>query len=212
MKSFLLLSFLLFIASCSYAASIEEIKAKYSNIRTFNAKFTQEIQLASIDTKREFSGEVYFKRGRGFLWIYKKPRLRYFLFDGSFLYQVDEEKPYVVKEKFDPSKSQGYFLDLLEDIKNLDRHFKVRRVRSSENEILIELEPKENSALSMVTLRLDNSQTLLGLEILERTGNKNSFKFTSVVLDGEIPDHRFVFKMPKDKELLERFNDAPKKR
>lgn len=196
----------------SFPLTIQDIKEKYSNIRTFQADFKQELYVSSLDAKRELSGEVYLKRKRGFLWIYRKPKFRYFLFDGSFLYQVDEERPYVTKERLDESKIQGYFLDLLEDMTNLDKHFRVKRVRNLTSEIIVELEPRENETILEVILRFDSHQNLLGLEIFERNGNRNKFRFSKVRLDAEIPEERFTFKIPIGKEIVERPNNAPQKR
>ncbi|MCS7280032.1 MAG: outer membrane lipoprotein carrier protein LolA [Desulfobacterota bacterium] len=194
---------LIFVCFSSIFAT-EDVREKYSNVTTFQAKFKQTIHISSSDSLREFSGEFFYKKKRGFLWVYKSPRLRYFLFDGQYLYQYDEERPFIIKEKVDPSKTKKYFLDLIEDLTNLETHFRLKERISDKNYEILNLEPKTDEMITALRIWFGKDLTVKKIEIVEKTGNRNTLIFNSVVLNGEISDERFVFKKDRRKEVIER--------
>ena len=71
-------------------------------------------------------GEFFYKRGKGFLWKYSAPTEKIFLYDGNAVWQAEEDKPYVIKEKVDKEKMEGSFLDLVDDVTRLDKLFTVK--------------------------------------------------------------------------------------
>ncbi|MCX7856734.1 MAG: outer membrane lipoprotein carrier protein LolA [Deltaproteobacteria bacterium] len=195
---------LLILLGSSYAENIGDIKEKYYTIKTFKSQFAQTIFVANVSSTREFEGDFYYKKERGFLWLYKKPRMRYFLFDGKYLYQYDEEKPFILKEKLDENKSGNLFFDLIEDLGNLDMHFVVRERGVEKNYQVLNLEPKKEGMIKSVRIWFGKELKLDKIEILEKNGNRNLLTFRSVVLNGQIDDEKFEFKNEKRKEIIER--------
>lgn len=192
------------ISSLCLGSTTDDIREKYSTIRTFKCQFRQTLFLAHLNSKKEFTGDFYYKKGKGFIWIYKTPWLRYFLFDGNNLYQYDERKPYVVKERMDSINSRTYFLDLIEDIGNLERHFSVKERTFEGNSEVIRLEPKKEGMIAYVKIWFGKGLDLQKIEIAEKNGNKNLLLFKSVVLNGEIEDSKFMFRNDRGKEVIER--------
>jgi chaperone LolA len=180
------------------------IKKTYSEIVTLEARFQQKIFIASLKKERDSDGEFLYKRHKGFLWKYKTPKVRYFLYDGRYIWQGDEEKPFVIKERIRKEKTGGTFLDLIDDIAKLDELFNLTRSRRSGDLEVLELTPKKEGTVTAARVFIDRQNVVKRIEIDEFTGNTNAIEFSSIKINREIDDGRFVFKPDKEKEIIER--------
>ena len=186
-----------------YASNIEDIKKTYSAIITFETGFTQKIFISSLKKEREFEGDFFYKRGKGFLWRYKKPKGRYFLFDGSFIWQGEEEKPVVYKRMVDKDKSAGTFFDLLDDIAKIDELFNIKDRKRSGDIELLELVPKKDGQVSTAKIWVDRLHMVKKIEIYEFTGNVNTLSFTHIKINEPINDAKFIYRPEKGKDIIE---------
>jgi outer membrane lipoprotein-sorting protein len=93
------LMILVVLSSVVLASPFDGLKKTYSEINTLETSFHQKIYIAGLKKERDFDGEFLYKRGRGFLWKYKTPKAKYFLYDGRNIYQGEEEKPFIIKER-----------------------------------------------------------------------------------------------------------------
>ncbi len=187
-----------------FAHQLGHIVEKYKSIETFKANFKQTVFLANLDEERDFSGSFFYKKGKGFLWMYDSPKKRYFLFDGTYLYQYDEDKPFIRKERVDSTGTRSVFLDLINDMGNLDRHFFVKERSIEGAKEVIYLEPKNGGMIKSVRIWFSRELKLERIEIVEKGGNRNVLSFSQVVLNGEIEDKKFQFKKEKGKEVIVR--------
>lgn len=186
------------------ASPFEGIKKTYSEINTLEAVFHQRLYIAGLKKEREFEGEFLYKRHKGFLWKYKVPKTKYFLYDGKNIYQGEEEKPFIIKERISKEKTEGTFLDLVEDITKLDDLFTLKQqTRSGDLEIL-ELVPKKDGTVNSARVWIDRQNLVQRIEIREFTGNINSIEFSSTRINQPLDDGKFVFRPEKGKEIIER--------
>lgn len=198
------LTILILSFSFAYAAHFKDIANKYASIKTLKTQFKQKVFLASLGSERVFSGSFYYKKGRGFLWMYENPKKRYFLFDGTYLYRYDEEKPFVIKEKIDSKKSHDLFLDLINDLENLDKYFVLlQHISFGEKDIFLCV-PKTERLIASVEISFGKDMLLEKIEIVEKNGNKNILLFRSVSINEEIDDGMFLYKKEIGKELIVR--------
>ena len=180
------------------------IKKTYSEIVTLEARFQQRIFIASLKKERDSEGEFFYKRHKGFLWKYKAPKVRYFLYDGRYIWQGDEEKPFVIKERIRKEKTGGTFLDLIDDIAKLDEQFSLTRSSRSGDLEVLELAPKKEGTVTAARVFIDLQNLVRKIEIDEFTGNTNAIEFSSIKINRETDDGRFVFRPDKEKEIIER--------
>jgi chaperone LolA len=191
----------------SLAASenpFDAIKKTYASINTLDARFQQKIYIAALKKEREFAGTFLFKRGKGFLWSYTTPKEKYFLYDGKFIWQDEADKPFVTKDKVNKEKTGGTFLDLVEDMAAMDELFVLKNRKKEGNLDILELSPKKEGTINKARLWIDGQNILRKIEIDEFTGNVNTIEFSSIKVNQAVTDARFVFKPPKNKEIIER--------
>lgn len=201
---------LLTAVSCQLTAVSAEdspfdlLKKTYAQINTMEAHFHQRIFISSIKKEREFDGEFYYKRQKGFLWRYKTPKVKYFLYDGRFIWQGEEEKSFIIKDRVNKEKTSGTFLDLIEDIAKLDAIFTLKEHSRAGDFEILELLPKKDTTVKSARVWIDDNNLVRKIQIHEFTGNVNTIEFSSIKPNRAIDDSKFTFKPETGKEIVER--------
>jgi chaperone LolA len=185
------------------ASGFDELKKTYGGISTLDAGFQQKIFISNIKKTREFNGEFFYKRGKGFLWRYTKPKEKYFLYDGQFMWQDDGEKTFVLKEKINKEKTGGTFFDLVEDITKIDDLFTLKQESVSGDMTVLDLVPKKEGNITAAKVWIDKQNLVRKIEIKEFTGNINTIEFSAVKVNQSVSDAKFIYKPDKKKEIIE---------
>jgi len=180
------------------------LKNTYMQVNTLDARFHQTIFISSLRREREFDGEFYYKRQKGFLWRYKTPKVKYFLYDGRFIWQGQEDKTFIIKDKVNKEKTSGTFLDLIEDIAKLDEIFVLKEHAKTGDFEILELLPKRDNTVKSARVWIDNQNLVRKIQLYEFTGNINTIEFSSIKLNRSVEDSRFIFKQETGKEIIER--------
>ncbi len=200
-----LLAFLSCVIPCYASASpFDGIKKTYSEITTLEAAFHQKIYIAGLKKEREFDGTFLYKRQKGFVWRYSAPKVKYFIYDGKYIWQSEEDKPFVIKERVNREKTGGTFLDLVEDISRIDELFTLKQIAKKDNLEIMELVPKKDSTVTLARVWIDKKNIVKKIEIHEFTGNINTVEFSSIKVNQPIGDTTFIFKPDREKEIIER--------
>ena len=187
-----------------HQSSFDEIKKAYAEIKTLEAQFKQRIFISSLKKERDSKGEFFFKRQKGFLWRYKTPKVQYFLYDGKFIWQEEDDKPYVAKNKIDKEKTGGTFFDLIEDIAKIDELFTLKEQKIEENFEVLQLIPKKEGTVISAKIWIDKQKLIKKIEIHEFTGNVNTIEFSSIKVNQSLDESKFIFKSDGKKEIVER--------
>jgi len=186
------------------SSPFDEIKKTYAEIKTLETQFTQKIFISSLKRERNSTGDFYFKRQKGFLWRYKTPKVQYFLYDGKFIWQAEDDKPFVTKDKIDKEKTGGTFFDLIEDIAKIDELFTIKEQNIEGDLEVLQLQPKREGSVNSARVWIDKQKKIKKIEIHEFTGNINTIEFTAIKVNLPVDDGRFVFKNDGKKEIIER--------
>ena len=197
--------------SLSSSSPFDEIKKTYAEIKTLEAQFSQKIFISSLKKERDSKGEFFFKRQKGFLWRYKTPKVQFFLYDGKFIWQGEDDKPFVTKDKIDKEKTGGTFFDLVEDIAKIDELFTIKEQKVVDDFEVLELLPKKEGTVNSAKVWIDKQKRIKKLEIYEFTGNINTIEFSGIKVNQPLDDGKFVFKRDGSKEIVERDNAAPQR-
>jgi chaperone LolA len=190
-------------ASVAHADMLDSIKKTYSGIDTVEARFDQKITMSALKRQREGKGEFFYKRGKGFLWRYTAPKEKIFLYDGAALWQTEEDRPTVNREKVNRGKMEGNFFDLVDDVTRIDTLFTVKESARQDNMDVLLLVPKKEGTLQSARIWVDGQFIIRRMEIVEITGNVNVMEFSSIKINKPLSDALFVFK-PGNKEIEER--------
>lgn len=186
------------------ALSFDGLKKTYSEISSLETRFHQKIYIAGLKKEREFDGTFIYKRQKGFVWRYSAPKIKYFLYDGTYMWQAEEDKPFVIKEKVNREKTGGTFLDLVEDITRIDELFTLKQIERKGNLEVMELVPKKDSTVTLARAWFDSRNLLKKIEIHEFTGNRNTIEFTSHKVNQSIDEKYFSVQPFSGKDIIER--------
>jgi chaperone LolA len=186
------------------ASPFDSLKKTYAAINSLEAGFHQKIYVSGIKKIRDFDGEFFFKRHKGFFWKYTKPKGKTFLYDGRFMWQDEEDKPFVLKNKVSREKTGGTFFDLVEDIAKIDDLFTVKQQSVIAGMQYFELVPKKDSSVNLAKLWVDKNNLLRKIEIQEFTGNINTIEFSDIKVNQPVSDAKFIYKVEGKREVLER--------
>ena len=182
----------------------DELKKSYAEVKTLETQFTQKIFISSLKKERDSKGEFFFKRQKGFLWRYKTPKVQYFLYDGKFIWQGEDDKPFVTKDKIDKEKTGGTFFDLVEDIAKIDELFTIKEQKVAGDREILELLPKKEGTVNSAKVWIDKQKKIKKIEINEYTGNINTIEFSGIKINQPLDDGKFVYKSDGKKEIIER--------
>ena len=186
------------------ASPFDDLKKTYSGIDTLEAKFQQKLYIAGLNKEREFTGDFFYKRQKGFLWSYSRPRDKYFLYDGKYIWQGEAGKAIIVKEKVVKEKTRGSFLDLIEDIAKLDELFTLKQQTKMGDLEMIEMQPKNDSTIKSARVWIDGRNLVRKIELQEFTGNVNRLEFSSIKVNQRFDEGKLVFKQPPGTQIVER--------
>lgn len=186
------------------ASPFDEIKKTYADIRTLETRFNQRIVISSLKKERESKGEFFFKRQKGFLWRYTSPKVQYFLFDSNYLWQGEDEKPFVIKDKINKEKTDGTFFDLIEDIGKIDELFTLKGQQMAGDLEMMELVPKKEGTVNSARVWIDKQRIIRKIEMMEFTGNINTIEFSGIKVNQPLDDRKLIFKRDTGKEIVER--------
>jgi len=185
------------------ASGFDSLKKTYGGINTLEAKFYQKLFIENIKKARDFDGEFFYKREKGFLWRYTKPKAKYFLYDGQYMWQDEEDKTFVLKEKINKEKTGGTFFDLVEDITKIDDLFTLKQESVSGDMTVLDLVPKKEGNITAAKVWIDKQNLVRKIEIKEFTGNINTIEFSAVKVNQTISDGKFIYEPDKKKEVVE---------
>jgi chaperone LolA len=174
--------------------TLDALKKTYGAISSVEAHFSQKISIKALKREREMEGDFFYKRSGGFLWKYRAPKEKTFLYDGTAIWQAEEGKPFVIRDLADKERLGGTFLDLVDDVTRLDRLFTVKQVGREENREVLELVPKKEGTLKSARIWVDDRYLIRKMEIDEITGNTNVIEFSAIKIDKPLPDSLFIFK------------------
>ncbi|HEX2965250.1 MAG TPA: outer membrane lipoprotein carrier protein LolA, partial [Syntrophorhabdaceae bacterium] len=201
--SVLIAAVLLMLPVFSGAAGFDSLKKTYAGINSLEARFHQKLFMENVKKEREFDGEFLYKRGKGFLWRYTKPKGKYFLYDGQFIWQDEEEKNFVTKQKVDKQKTGGTFFDLIDDISKLDDLFTLKQESIAGDMTVMELVPKKDATITVAKMWIDKQNVIRKIQTTEFSGNINTIEFSAVRINQAISDAKFIYSPDKKKEIVE---------
>ncbi len=186
------------------SSPFDGLKKTYSGVNSLEAVFHQKIFIASLKKERTFEGDFFYKRHKGFLWKYRTPKVKFFLYDGQYMWQGEDEKPFVVKERIRKEKTTGTFLDLIEDIARVDELFTLKQQSIDGSLEVLEIVPKKDSTANAAKIWIDKQNIVRRIEIHEFTGNINTIEFSAVKINQGVEDRLFIYRPEKGKEILEK--------
>lgn len=196
--------------SASHAQSeldqlINRLQAKYNNLSTLAADFTQMYNAPGQKSRRE-SGHLLLKKPGKMRWDYTAPEPKLFVSDGRWLYEYVPADKYASRSAVKESGDMRAPFAFLLGRGNLRRDFKVIEFAKESpvkagNKVL-RLVPKRAADFRELVIEIEPASLQIArLTLVESGGARSDFLFSNVRENAPASEAQFVFKAPAGVEI-----------
>ena len=201
-----------FIIQPSYAADaknadaiVDALQKNYDAIVDFTADFRQETDVKTLNRSLKAWGKVYFKRPGKMLWRYDEPKGQFVLADGQFLYFYQPEQNQIIKSALKNAFRTDIPLSFLLGIGNLKKDFSSALKSTDENEYVLRLVPKGDSAgFGEILLGVSkNSADILWVSVRDASGNLTTIRFSGMRKGVALKESLFTLHIPNGVDVVE---------
>ena len=196
----------LFSASSDLSVTevVQQLQAKYQNMQTLQANFSQSYQSKRFSGGGiTESGVVYMQKGGLMKWEYQKPERKIFLSDGLFYFYYVPQDKQVVKTPVDHQTQQSPAL-FLAGRGNFAKDFTAQWADPRPGSRLIKLTPvKPQPDFEYLIVDLDPARNLImRLLVVDSYDNRTEYKFTNIRENPALPSNFFVFNAPPGTDVV----------
>ncbi|MBI5887038.1 MAG: outer membrane lipoprotein chaperone LolA [Deltaproteobacteria bacterium] len=196
------LAVLILLPSYVRAASVDrvlkDLKARYSDVETLSAAFTQTVSMKGAKTGETSQGKVWFKRPGRMRWIYESPVKDEFIGNGKTIWAYQPDLNQVVEKQVDATFS-SIAVDFLGGMNNIEKEFEITLAKAGPDAYLLNLLPRQPQAgAERVTVRVDRKTGLVIETTVEDIfGSSTVVGFTDIRTNKPVADSFFEFAIPK---------------
>ncbi|NKB80937.1 MAG: hypothetical protein GKS05_03375 [Nitrospirales bacterium] len=186
---------------------LHHIETGYSQMKDFQADFTQETMIEGFDMPLKSSGRVSIKKPGLLRWDYLKPSVEHMYVNGDHIKMFTPEYNQVIQGSLTRIVATQAPLRLLQGIGKLSEHFDVQPTGDDELGTgglpLLTLIPKNapGAKPSLVHKMIADIQPqtyfIQSLTLHETTGNVSTFRFSDIQANIGLNGHMFEFVPPE---------------
>jgi outer membrane lipoprotein carrier protein len=200
------------ITHSSYAADakspdaiVDALQKNYDTIVDFIADFHQETDVRTLNRSLKAWGKVSFKRPGKMLWRYDEPKGQFVLADGQFLYFYQPEQNQIIKSALKNAFRTDIPLSFLLGIGNLKKDFSAALKATDENQHVLRLTPKGDSAgFGEILLGVSkNSADILWASVRDASGNLTTIRFSGMRKGVGLKESLFSLQIPNGVDVVE---------
>ncbi len=187
-------------------SALLEMQAKYKDVLTLTAEFTQKQTNVTLGTTKETSGRIFIKRPNMFRWQTVMPESEISILVGNGKkvwfykppFRAGENGQVLIREAADVQSQLA--IDLLAGHANVSKDFKDKTLSEGH----FELKPlKPAGDIEHIELFLEKSTNLVyKLVLFTSTGNQTELTLKDVVLGPQLSDKMFTFTTPPKTEEI----------
>jgi outer membrane lipoprotein carrier protein len=179
---------------------IEKTLARYGNLNSFYAKFTQTFCDEVSGVCQDFSGEINFLKPNFFRMKMNDPEQIY-VGDSVSLWIYIPDRKKAIRQHLDQTP---FAINPDMFLKDYHERFNAS-MNESDNGFEIILTPKEETEIyEKIVVQISRKNfDITGIAITDEAGAQNKFVFSSIKINKKISRDMFVFKPPKGTEIIE---------
>ncbi len=182
------------------AEVIDAVEAKYADVDTLSAQFTQTTKSELYGSEAQ-SGTMTLMRPAKMRWTFEGDG-KEFVTDGSTMWIYNPSDNQVLKYS-DVSQSAGAADSLLQSLDRISEVFDIELLEESETTKQLKLMPKGDEAqVKAITLTLDGKYIVQNVTIIDAFDTSTALSFEKVQLDPKVPEGTFTFEVPKGTEVI----------
>lgn len=185
------------------------VQRRYRDARGFEADFEQTYRNRLMGRNQKSSGHVWLRPPDRMRWEYAPPSKNLIVADGTHLFVFEPEPNQVVQMPVTGSELPSV-MAFLTGGRDLTEDYVVRAVHGEElasrGQAGLELRPRRpSSVISRVVLVVARAAgEVLRTVLVDPEGNTNTFVWSAVRTDRDLPDSRFSFTPPAGARVVER--------
>lgn len=188
---------------------VDKVQDFYAGVDDYKAAFVQTTAHKMFSGRLERGyGTLMFKKGGLMRWEYIRPDVKYFIYDGSFLWIYEPEVPQAFKGAADTERLRRALAFLTGEGKIKDM-YKVKRVKAVHygfaEGFVLRLKPKKkNSPFKHIELYVDKEDYhVVRSVVVDHDGNRNRLDFSDVKTNNGLAAGLFEFTPPKGVPVIE---------
>ena len=185
-------------------SSFEKMKQTYQNTKTLTTEFIQSQKNVTLGDEKRSTGRIFIKRPNKFIWQTLDPNPSQTVSNGFKVWMYTppfrkEEKGQIIVRQVAQAQSK-LAIDLISGQSKIENDFKINKINDSTWKLI----PKKPIAdIESIELQIDMLTNLVyKLSLTNKTGNQTALEFKNMVLNPELEDSTFQFKVPPNTEEI----------
>jgi outer membrane lipoprotein carrier protein len=196
-----LLAGLLLLPLTADADGIASLKAFYSQTQAMRANFYQLVTDNQGHKVQEVSGIMQLKRPNKFRWDYSKPYEQQIISDGKQVWLYDVDLAQVTVRSLNKVLGASPAALLAGD-NNLEQGFKLSNIERKDGLDWVSAEPKDKeSGFEAIRIAFKDDK-MQGMELVDSFGHQTKIVFTALENNPKLNNKTFLFKAPKDVDVV----------
>lgn len=198
-RLFMVVAAVLLLVNSVQAA--QDIQQYFSDLQTFEARFTQRLFNADHDLIEESSGRIQVKRPEMFRLEYRRPYEQVYVADGKQLWSYDADLEQVIVK---PQKGLLHNTPamILSNPKILDKEYRIKRQQTDDGLVWFRLTPKNpESNFDEIQLAFDQRQFRI-MELKDGFGQITRLQFEDIKRNPSFKAGTFRFTPPKGVDVI----------
>jgi chaperone LolA len=183
------------------------LQARQGTIKSFTARYTQELQAKYLPQIQRGSGTLKVLKPRRLWMTQDKPDVTHFVADGKYVWDYDVANKYALRQPMPDAATASTSMMFLTGSADLTRDFTSALAPTAPAaEWHLVLTPKaansEFTTLTMMVAR--DTLKLVGLQTVDKEGAKYTYRFTDLVENAPLQTSQFELKLPTDVHIESR--------
>jgi outer membrane lipoprotein carrier protein len=193
-------------ADCPDPATIvRKLQARYDETKAFQAKFRQEMKVASLGVSDESEGTVVFKKPGKMRWEFAAPRAQQIVSDGATLWIHQPDDRQVIKAPFTgafvSSTPVSFLLGVGRITDKFEPHPDARGCTASR--LYVGLASKSGEDVGTLAFGVDRTSfDIVEAAVTDPLGNVTTLTFSDIARNVEVPDATFDFQVPAGADVV----------
>lgn len=183
---------------------IKGVEATYKDVTAIKADFVQITRSTMMGDETRQAGVVEIKRPRMMRWEFAEPKSSFVTNGASmWVYTAADNQVIITEDLGAQAGGGGGMSQLLDGLDKLGELFDVEVKSQTESTLALALSPKQEASFKRMHLELSpGDYTLQKVILVDSFDNETELAFSSVGLNPEIADSRFVFTPPADATVV----------
>ncbi|MBS2028946.1 MAG: outer membrane lipoprotein carrier protein LolA [Deltaproteobacteria bacterium] len=192
---------------------VDAMQAFYEKNQDFEAHFDQSYHYATFNRTQQSSGTVVFRKprpnGNGELlapamrWDYDKPDPKSIVVTGGLVYMYQPEAQQLTKAPLNMQKLSAS-VTFLWGQGQLANEFYITRLADKPGVVLQLVPKKSDPRFDRIFMEVDpKTFQVIGTTVVDPDGSTNHMTFSNVKLDQNVPNERFVPKVPEGTQVID---------